>query len=82
VLAQSCDVRGVRCRGLSGTLGGCAAKPAAERHLERALAQAQKLGLYDQRADPHTVAHRLKATMSYDAASASRNASSSGSSIE
>ena len=34
------------------------------------------------RDDPHTVAHRLKATMSYDAASASRNASSSGSSIE
>ncbi len=34
------------------------------------------------RDDPHTVAERLRATMGYDAASASRNASSSGSSIE
>ena len=34
------------------------------------------------RDDPRTVADRLQATMSYDVASASRNASSSGSSIE
>jgi very-short-patch-repair endonuclease len=34
------------------------------------------------RDDPHTVADRIKATIGYDAASASRNASSSGSSIE